>query len=431
MVITENVKLRDKILERIEELEVIDAHEHLAPEEERIKEKLDVFSLFSHYTKGDLFRAGMSEEQYQLLFNYDTALEERWKIFSPFWDKIRYTCYSRSVLYTVKKFYNYDDINEGNYQDLSAGIAERNKPGIYRKVLRDACHIKVALTQCARTDVDPDREDPVLVPVMPLIHLATEISWEELSHSEGWSKYVSLPIQSLDDYIEAERVYLRKIKEEGAVGVKARAYPHLYPFGEPDKGEAEELFSDLKNGKIEKTHRVNALYYYILDMAISLAIQEGFVIAVHTGYWGDFRDLSPLHLIPFLQKYPEGKFDVYHMGYPWLRETLMLAKEFSNVYLNFCWLHVISQKAAFRAMSEVIETIPVNKVIGFGGDYSPRALEKVYGHLTMAKEDIAEVIAERITKGWMDFDGGIEIIKNWFYDNPANLYSLTFKESKG
>ena len=49
----------------------------------------------------------------------------------------------------------------------------------------------------------------------------------------------------------------------------------------------------------------------------------------------------------------------------------------------------------------------------------------------LAKEDMAEVIAERITKGWMDFDGGIEIIKNWFYDNPANLYSLTFKESKG
>jgi len=409
-------KIKEKILEKIEGIEIIDAHEHLEPEEVRLNQKLDVFSFFSHYTKGDLLRAGMDEEQYKSLFNHDIPIEKRWKLFSPFWEKIRYTCYSKSVLIAVKKFYTYDDINEKNYKDISIAISERNKPGIYRKVLRDTCHIKVALTQCQRTDVDRDKKDPILVPVMPLLYkLPNEITMETIS---------DLKIKSLDDYLEKQKTYFRKIKEEGAVGVKAIAYPNIEPYGEPDEKKAKEIFNDLKTGKIKKTHIINPLYYFLLDRSISLAIKEGFVIAVHTGYWGDFRTLSPLHLIPFLMRYPEGKFDVYHLGYPWLRETLMLAKGFSNVYLNFCWLHIISQKAAKEGMDEAIETIPTNKIIGFGGDYLAPALEKVYGHLTMAKEDIAEVVAGKIEKGWFGFDEGLHLIQKYFYTNPKDLYNL-------
>lgn len=162
----------------------------------------------------------------------------------------------------------------------------------------------------------------------------------------------------------------------------------------------------------------------MLDKAVSFAAEEGFVIAVHTGYWGDFRDLSPLNIIPFIMRNPEGKFDVYHLGCPWIRESIMLGKGFSNVYINFCWLSIFSQKAAREAMDEVIETIPTNKVIGFFGDYKSPTVEKIYGHLTMAKEDIAEVIAGKISQGWMDFNSGVELIKKFFYSNPKDLYNL-------
>ncbi len=416
-------KLKEKLMEEIDKFEIIDAHEHLEPEEERIKEKLDVFALFSHYTKWDLFRAGMKPEEYERLFDRTVPIEERWKIFSPFWEKIKYTCYSRSVLHTVKEFYGYSDINEGNYREISEKIQARNKKGIYREVLREKCKIRFSLTQCARTDVDSG-EDPILIPVMPLTFIPEELTYEDFQKNPWAEKYVKFPVVDIDDFMEKEKIYLKKIKNEGAVGVKTRAYPHLFPFGKPDREEAEKVFKQLKEGKIERTHRVNALYYYLLDKSISFAIEENLVIAVHTGYWGDFRYLSPLHLIPFLQKYPDGKFDVYHFGYPWIRETIMLAKEFSNVYLNFCWLHIISQKAAKEALDEVIEMIPLNKIIGFGGDYMTSAVEKVYGHLKMAKEDIAEVISERIEKGWFGFEEGVEIARKFLYENPRNLYNL-------
>ncbi|MCS7179731.1 MAG: hypothetical protein NZ891_00035, partial [bacterium] len=97
--------MKEKLMEIMDEIEIIDAHEHLPPERVRLEREVDVFILFSHYTKGDLLRAGMTEDQYKTLFNYEIPIEKRWKIFEPFWNKIRYTSYSRAVLISLKKFY--------------------------------------------------------------------------------------------------------------------------------------------------------------------------------------------------------------------------------------------------------------------------------------------------------------------------------------
>lgn len=172
--------------------------------------------------------------------------------------------------------------------------------------------------------------------------------------------------------------------------------------------------------------KINHLMYFLRDAAVTLAFEQGFVVCVHTGYWGDFRDLSPLHLIPWLMRHTEeeGVFDVYHFGYPWIREAVMLAKGFSNVYLNFCWLHIISQKAAREALDEVLDTVPTNKIIGFGADYHYPAVEKIYGHLVMAKENMAEVVADKIQRGVFDLEEGVRLIRNFLYDNPTALYRL-------
>ena len=147
------------------------------------------------------------------------------------------------------------------------------------------------------------------------------------------------------------------------------------------------------------------------------------VIAVHTGYWGDFRELDPLHMIPMLERFPDTKFDIYHLGYPWVRETLMLGKGFPNVWLNFCWTHIISQRFAVAGLDEAIDLVPMNKILIFGGDYS-LAVEKVYGHLVMAREDVAEVMARRLREGLMSESQAMDVIRKWFWDNPKELYNL-------
>ncbi len=61
-----NMNLSDReqgLVNAMAELEVIDAQEHMGPEKGRLGMDVDVFTLFSHYTHGDLLVASVSERR--------------------------------------------------------------------------------------------------------------------------------------------------------------------------------------------------------------------------------------------------------------------------------------------------------------------------------------------------------------------------------
>jgi predicted TIM-barrel fold metal-dependent hydrolase len=226
-------------------------------------------------------------------------------------------------------------------------------------------------------------------------------------------------VQTLDDYVDALRAYVRRVKAEGAIGLKTASVPRKTP----DRQAALEDFAALRDGKVKELPEQHALFDWVSDQVIAYGAEQGLVICVHTGYWGDFRKLDPLHIIPVLERHPNARFDLYHLGYPWVRESLMLAKNFSNVWLNFCWTHIISQKFASEAMDEAIDLIPQNKLIAFGADYN-LPVEKVYGHLVMAREDMARALAGRLERGLMSEEQALDLAHKWFWDNPVALYNL-------
>ena len=408
-----NMNLSDReqsLVKAMEEFEIIDAHEHLGPEKGRVAMDVDVFTLFSHYTHGDLVVAGMSEADYSSLFNRDIALERRWAIFKPYWERIRYGSYARAALIAAEKFFGCDDINDATYQPLSEAIGEANTPGLYQRVLGDACNIRTALTQCGATDLGTE----LLTPVMPMNYPVE--AWVDLVHPpyDGEAS-----VRTLDDYVDTRRRYVARMKEEGAVGLKMMSNPNE----PPNRSEALAAFNRLRDGKVDQLPQWNALRDYVLNETIELGTGQDLVICVHTGYWGDFRTLDPLHMIPLLERHQDTRFDIYHVGYPWVREALMLGKGFHNVWLNLCWTHIISQRFAMDALDEAIDLVPMNKILAFGGDYGT-PVEKTYGHLVMAREDVARVMAPRIQRGQFSEDQALQIIKRWFWDNPKELYGL-------
>ena len=393
----------------IAEFEIIDCHEHLGPESNRLAARVDVFTLFQHYTRADLVVAGMSEEQYATITNRDISLDTRWEVFEPFWERIRWDSYARAALIAAKKFYGADDINRDTYAPISDAIRKNNTPGLYERVLGEACNIRVSLTQCGSTDLGGH---PRLVPVMPMIFGMS--TWDEITRA---AFHAISPVRTLDDLLDNMRAYVVKVKGEGAVGLKMMSNP----FGAPDREQAAAAFRSLRDGT--GAAGVNALRDYVVDETIKYAASQDLVICVHTGYWGDFRSLDPLHMIPILQRHPQARFDIYHLGYPWVRQALMLGKGFPNVWLNLCWTHIISQRFAMAGLSEAIDLLPTNKLLAFGGDYGI-PVEKVYGHLVMAREDVARVLAERIEEGQMTESQALGIARQWFRDNAVELYRL-------
>ncbi|HOP79918.1 MAG TPA: amidohydrolase family protein [Armatimonadota bacterium] len=418
-------EIEKQLLAAISEFEIIDCHEHIGPEKSRLDTEVDVFTLFYHYTKGDLMAAGMSEEQYKSLFDHSIPLDKRWDVFKPYWEQIRWTSYSRAALLAAEKFYGFDDINKETYEPLSKAIKEANTPGIYERVLRDACNIRTSLTTLDSVSEAMRIDTPLLTPLVWIPSYNTLTSWEKLHHPVFAPEAT---VNTLDDLLDCMKQTILKVKARGAVGIKTTSYP----YREPSRKQAEEVFNDLKNGKLLKMPEPgelaphltsNALVDYFVDEIISFVTEQDMTVAVHTGYWGDFRKLDPLHIIPMLQRHPNARFDIFHLGFPWVREALMLGKGFPNVWLNLCWTHIISQKMATSAIKEAIDLIPANKMLAFGGDYHI-PVEKVYGHLVMAREDIAKALAERVAEKQMTESQAIDLAHKWFWDNPVELYRL-------
>ncbi len=411
------MKLNDlerNLVRAIEAMDIIDAHEHLGPEAVRVAEPVDVFTLFSQYTRGDLEVAGMSAQEYESLFDRSIPLDTRWRTFAPYWERIQHGCYARAALLAAERFYDAPFIDDTNYAEISAAMQAANTPGIYERVLRKACRIRTALTQCGRTDLG---DTDLLTPVMPLAYsMETGAEISSSPFAPGTSP------RTLDEYLNAAKAYVLRVKAEGTVGLKLFSNP----FTSASREEAAAIFNRLLSGELERLPQPNPLRDYVVDELIRLAGEENLVVAVHTGYWGDFRTLDPLHMIPILQRHPKVRFDIYHLGYPWMRECIMLAKGFPNVWLNLCWTHIISQRFVQIALDELLDLIPMNKIIAFGGDYG-LPVEKVYGHLVMAREDVARVLARRIEQGGMNESQALDIVKQWFWDNPIALYNLNLK----
>ncbi|MFH1615720.1 MAG: hypothetical protein ABIG61_11640 [Planctomycetota bacterium] len=420
-------RTEEKLMEFMAGLDIIDCHEHLPPEKDRTDSWQDVFTLFSHYTRHDLLSAGMDFDEwrgdepfagnrplYQSLFDYNISLEKRWESFKPYWERIRYGSYARAALLTAKMVYGFDDINDQTYKPLSEAIAAENTPGIYKRMLSDRCNIKAALTQCGFREVQKP-----LVTVMPG-HMFCDISVPWRFEDAMKHGHINRPAD-LDDYLcSIKAVMTEWVTKKNAVGVKFIACENA----EPDRAHAVKNFKKVLQGQSLdiRLNDFEPLRNFLIHSIIDFAVEMDLVVCVHAGVWGDFRKIDSKYMLTLAPAHPQARFDLYHLGMPSVRDTIVIGKNLPNVYLNLCWTHILSQSQSCSGIDELLDQVPVNKVLAFGGDYS-RPVEKVVGHLHMAREDFASVFGKRIDQGLIGFEQACRILRLWFLDNPLSLYT--------
>ena len=70
----------------------------------------------------------------------------------------------------------------------------------------------------------------------------------------------------------------------------------------------------------------------------------------------------------------------------------------------------------------MLDTVPANKIHGFGGDYI--FVEGTYGHAVMARREIARVLCEKIEEGTFDEDYAVQVGRMLLRDNPIENFGL-------
>jgi uncharacterized protein len=429
--------LERRITERIDAIPLVDTHEHTVPEKERNREDADLFSLwFLHYASSDLVSAGMSIGTLERMRDATQPPDLRWSDFAPLWEHTRTTGYGRALLLAARGLFGVEDINDSTWKALSDKIRAANQPGWYRKVMKDLAHIEVAILDPIYYETYPidfeifapaTRFDPFLVP-------------RTRGHLDALEESTNRSIHSLADLEKALEVAFAQALTRGTVAVKtALAYFRTLDYRRPTRHQAEEVFNRIVShvdplrlryhpggGEGPSWAECKPLQDYMMHQVIRHAQEHRVPIQVHTGLQeGIGNALShsyPLHLADLFLEYRQVKFDLFHAGYPFYGEVACLAKNFPNVWADLCWVWIISPAAGRRILNEWIETIPANKILGFGGDY--RFIEGSYAHALMAREGVAEVLAEKIREGYLTEEEAGKLGRKILRDNAWELYQL-------
>ena len=75
---------------------------------------------------------------------------------------------------------------------------------------------------------------------------------------------------------------------------------------------------------------------------------------------------------------------------------------------------------AKRTLHELIETVPGNKILGYGGDFFH--VEGAYAHAQMARALTAEVLAEKVENGYLREEEAFYLLDRILYRNGRELF---------
>ncbi len=417
--------LYEEILEQLQQIPVVDTHEHLPYSDEVRDRNTDVLKEYLlHYMNSDIISAGMDLTEMEKVVDTSIAILERWALVEPYWEFCRYTGYGRALDISVRKIYGIDGIRMDTIEELNDAFMKSLAPGHFHHVLKDMCNIRVALLDgfLGRFECDKElfrrvwRPDDFIKPC----------DGELINRLE---KEYSIKLCSLDDWLEAFDKELEDALANGVVALKCGlAYSRSLYFKKLDYKTAYSIFGKAL-GKWKKDETLNfpvELQDFMMHYILKKADEKNHTFQFHTGLQAGNGNMlansNPLLLNNLFLEYPNVNFDIFHIGYPFHEVASALCKNFPNVFIDMCWAHIISPAASMHALDDFLDAVPYNKISAFGGDY--RLVDGIYGHLYMARQNVSRVLARKVEHGVFSLEKAIDIAQALFHDNPMRIFKL-------
>jgi glucuronate isomerase len=415
----------------LERVSAVDTHEHIIAEADRVSQPIDFFTLAGHYAINDVISAGLPKESQELIDSPTATAEQKWRAFEPYWKYARSTGYGETLQIAIRDIYGFEAINGQTISEINSAIGARNKPGLYKDILKKRARLDFCVNdQYWRPN--PEGVDPeFFVLAQKFDGFVMPISRDGITRLE---KTADASITNLAALKSAMAKTFERALEVGMVTVKSTAaYQRDLKFEEVSESDAARDFERLMRGeetapegfRVLSNRPYRQLADHMFHHLVQLADAHNVPFQIHTGLQagnGNFvENTRPSLLNNLFLLYPRVKFDLFHIGYPYAHEVTALAKMFPNVYIDFCWMHILSPSAARRALNEMLDAVPANKLFGFGGDY--RYPELSYAHLVIARRNIATVLSDRVEAGTCTEEEAAELGRWILRDNPAALFS--------
>jgi hypothetical protein len=429
-----------RLLEQIIKLPVIDCHEHMFGPEARPKYSEPIAALFRSYVEHDLDSAafGIPARELQKLHDPEGSTEDKWPTLQKLWPAIEHTAYARVTRLVLKHVYGERELTRAALDRVAAKLAAMDEAAYMRTIDEAGIQAMIVdvigwLPHGLESFLDgrktfPDKWKPMIS--LPAFH-PTSIDRQSLQWVGG---LIDRQITSLDEYLEAVFKVFQLLIEKGVVGIKDQsAYNRIISYELVPASEAEKQFnyvmSDPRNslGWPESKPLNDFLFHQYMRFARDLKLP----VQLHTGHMAGIYNrvdkTNAAFLTSVLELHRDVHFDLFHGNWPYLGDLIFLGKNYPNVALDLCWLHIIDPAYAIELLERAVTTMPHTKIHGFGGDYGDEP-EFAVAHLQIARQNIAAALANLVEAGWLEEAQALDIAKGWLFNNPNRFFGLGFSE---
>ena len=431
--VTTSAGVNAEIAQRVFETPLIDTHEHLIEEKERLagtahpRVQADDWSLLlSHYLNSDLLVAGMPKEAYNGFFSPQTDPADKWRFLEPYWPAVKNTGYGQAVRIAMRRLYDVEDLSAATVKKVQAGYEQTRRAGFYRRILCEKGKIESCQVNCLGAPFSESDLPTLLMQDLSIVGMFAGPSLD------GFGKPTGIEVRSLADWHRVIDWWFEKYAKYAVAAKSQNAYSRDIDYEQVPAEKVESIFKKrLANEPLSAEER-KSLEDHLFWQAVQRATEHKLPVKLHTGYYAGQNGMplgrllhNPGSITDLCRRAPETRFVFMHICYPHYEELIAAAKHYANAYVDMCWSWIINPVAATDFLKKYLVTAPANKILTFGGDYIP--VEPVLGHATIARQGIALALSELVEEGWLSLSDAMELVDLIMHGNARTIFNLAEK----
>lgn len=415
------------LAQHIQTTVLMDTHEHMNKEARYLEDGPDVLQdLFDNYVTADLVVAGASPQAIErLIDSHNSDLERRWEGVRQAWQRCQFTGYGQAVAFIARNVYGMEEITLSGVQAAQKLNLQRRQPGERLRILKEEAKLDhIQVNELPPTwKVEPDRSGHDF--------FLYDLGWVDFVNGdldvEVLRAEVGVEVNDLASLRAALTTLFAKYAPL-AVAVKSQhAYQRTLNWQERTDADVERVLSKrLRGESLSETEKL-CLGDWCLGLGAELAAQHHLPFKIHTGYLAGYgrmtiEKLRAGNLCGLLIRYPQTRFILMHIAYPYDRELVALAKHFPNVYLDLCWAWSIDPYSTMDFVRRMIHTVPSHKLFVFGGDtFWPSA---AVAYAAQARQWLTRALQAEVDDTFLTEKQAIALATRFMRENQLACFDL-------
>jgi hypothetical protein len=411
----------------IQETALVDTHEHLRKEPDWVDEGPDILQdLFGNYVPADLHTAGASPAAMKRLMDAsDADVAGRFEGIREAWEATQFTGYGEAVRLIARHVYGIDVLTADAITSAQERIHALRRPGERLRLLRDTANLDHVQTDDFQWACLPDDSGPAF--------FLYDLSWAGFCNGQ-----IDLEQMHAETNVEVTGLETLKQAMEGifskyadcAIAVKAQhAYSRTLNWRERDDSEAAGALERILREPDEDVPEQTPLCLgdWCWARGVELSIAHNLPFKIHTGYYAG-NDRMPVsriaagNMCALFARYPDARFVLMHIAYPYNDELVALAKHYRNIWVDLCWAWSIDPYSSRDFLRRFLHAVPANKLFAFGGDTGWPTGALAYS--IQARNEIRRGLEAEVAEGYLSEKQAMDVATRIMRDNQYACFDI-------